>query len=209
MCPSMWGKRNCPGDNCQRIHLEWCARPPCFINEERDKDCLLWHGHRWVAAAKMKKSQKEARKKEAGVRHQAQGNSAKGKRGAPQRSQPQFRNQTQQQSQRVTGKPKPLHPTQTHTPALSVRDKPRIATSSAPVVSTLGSHLVPTSAPVVPMPGGTTSYGCKPHIAPSSAPVLSMLGPHTTPTSAPVVPMHQIQQLLQMALLQSMQSGVY
>ena len=169
----------CPGASCVRIHLKWCSKPPCFINEERNKDCPLWHGHRWVAAAKAKKFQREAKKKEVGERRQTQGNSAKGKRGAPQRRQPQFQDQSKQQGPRVMGKPRPHRFTLAPTPAVSVWDNPRIASSSAQTATVTSPCIMPSSAPVVPMPG-TTPYETNPGL--------------------------QMQQLLQMqlALLQSM-----
>ena len=156
LCKSMWGKMECPGATCVRIHLKWCSKPPCFINEERNKDCPLWHGHRWVAAAKAKKSQREARKKEVEQRQQTQGNSAKGKRGAPQWRQPHLQNQTQQQGPRVIGKPRPHRFTLAPAPAVSVWDNPRIAPTSAQAVSIPGPRIAPSSTPVVQMPGITS-----------------------------------------------------
>ena len=157
LCKSMWGKVVCPGETCVRIHLKWCSNPPCFINEERNKDCPLWHGHKWVAAAKAKKSQREARKKELGERHQTQGNSAKGRRGAPHRKQPQ------QQGPRVIGKPRPHRFTLAPAPAVSVWDNPRIAPTSAQAVSMPDPRFAPSSTPVVQMPG-IASHGTDPRL---------------------------------------------
>ena len=176
LCKSMWGKTACPGATCERIHLKWCSKPPCFINEERDKDCTLWHGHRWVAAAKAKKFQREARKKEAGDRQQTPGNSAEGKRGAPQWRQPRFQKQTRQQGPRVIGKPRTHRFAMAPAPTVSVWDNPHMAPSCPQAVSMPG----PGIAPRIPMPGTT---------------------PHET---NPRLQMQQLLQM-QLALLQSIQ----
>ena len=64
LCKSMWGKVPCPGEGCERIHLEWCSKPNCFIREEKSKECKLWHGHMRVAFQR----EKARRKKEAEIR---------------------------------------------------------------------------------------------------------------------------------------------
>ena len=148
----MWGKTGCPGATCERIHLKWCSKPPCFINEERNKDCTLWHGHKWVAAAKAKKFQRETRKNKLEECQQPQGNSMEGKRGAPQCRQPRFHKQTQQQGPRVTGKPRSHRFTMAPAPAVSVWDKPHTAPTSTQAISMPRPHI----APVVPMPGTTS-----------------------------------------------------
>ena len=153
LCPSMWGKRDCPGEDCVRVHLKWCAKPSCYINEERNKDCPLWHGHKWVAAAKAKKSLKEAKKKKEVREHQqTQGNSAKGKWGAPQWRQPQSQNWTQRQGPQTTGKQSQHRFASTPAPTVSVWD-------TAQAVSIPG----PRTTPVVPMPR-TTSHENDPRL---------------------------------------------
>ena len=67
LCKSMWGKVDCPkqsGQSCQRVHLEWCSKPSCAINEEQSKTCSLWHGHMRAALHRERvKKKKEAERK--------------------------------------------------------------------------------------------------------------------------------------------------
>ena len=67
LCKSMWGKVDCPrqsGQSCQRVHLDWCSKPSCAINEEQSKTCPLWHGHMRAALHRERvKKKKEAERK--------------------------------------------------------------------------------------------------------------------------------------------------
>ena len=59
LCPVMWGKSPCPGAECNRVHLRWCAKPQCAINEAAKKECKLWHGHFRVALQKERLKKKK------------------------------------------------------------------------------------------------------------------------------------------------------
>ena len=100
LCKSMWGKVECPGRDCLRVHLRWCSKPTCFINEDKRKECRLWHGHSHAA----RQQEKARKKREADVRQatleqrqfqmwkkerdqekkQSTGNMQKGTKGVPQ-----------------------------------------------------------------------------------------------------------------------------
>ena len=89
LCPSMWGKRECPGtdqDQCKRLHLTLCSKANCYVNEVTRKNCKQWHGHmRAVLRHEKAKERKEAEKRqfEAWKKKKTSGNGGKGHRGAP------------------------------------------------------------------------------------------------------------------------------
>ena len=89
LCPSMWGKRECPGtdqDHCKRLHLTLCSRANCYVNEVTRKSCKEWHGHmRAVLRLEKAKERGEAEKRQfaAWKKNKTSGNGGKGHRGAP------------------------------------------------------------------------------------------------------------------------------
>ena len=89
LCPSMWGKRECPGtdqDQCKRLHLTLCSNANCYVNEDTRKSCKEWHGHmRAVLRREKAKERAEAEKRQfdAWKKKKASGNGGKGHRGAP------------------------------------------------------------------------------------------------------------------------------
>ena len=125
LCKSMWGKVDCPrqsGQSCVRVHLDWCSKPSCAINEEQSKTCPLWHGHMRAALhrervnkrkeAKRKKEEEDQRlfkewKKQQGNK-KPPGNSERGPRKQSPQGQPQgykAKGQEGQKSHQQKGKP--------------------------------------------------------------------------------------------------------
>ena len=125
LCKSMWGKVDCPrqsGQSCVRVHLDWCSKPSCAINEEQSKTCPLWHGHMRAALhrervnkrkeAKRKKDEEDQRlfkewKKQQGNK-KPPGNSERGPRKQSPQGQPQgykAKGQEGQKSHQQKGKP--------------------------------------------------------------------------------------------------------
>ena len=125
LCKSMWGKVDCPrqsGQSCVRVHLDWCSKPSCAINEEQSKTCPLWHGHMRAALhrervnkrkeAKRKKDEEDQRlftewKKQQGNK-KPPGNLERGPRKQSPQGQPQgykAKGQEGQKSHQQKGKP--------------------------------------------------------------------------------------------------------
>ena len=125
LCKSMWGKVDCPrqsGQKCERVHLDWCSKPTCAINEEQSKTCTLWHGHMRAALHRERvRKKKEAKRKEEEANQRLfdewkkqqgnkkhQGNSERGPRKQSPQGQPQgykAKGQEGQKSHQQKGKP--------------------------------------------------------------------------------------------------------
>ena len=113
LCKSMWGRVECPGTGCTGLHLRWCSKPTCAIDQEQSKSCNLWHGHmralrhheraRKKKEAEQRKSEEEQRDFKAWQKERDQGNGKRGVRGPPNAKRPNPQPHDQKQGPRVRG----------------------------------------------------------------------------------------------------------
>ena len=183
LCPSMWGKRECPGTDqgqCKRHHLPLCSKANCYLNEDTRKSCKDWHGHMRAAVRREKaKERKEAEKRQFAAWKKSSGNGGKGHRGAPHhQSKPQ-----EQRKQRE---------------GLGLKNLQRrgFKPTSKPRQPKLGDFM-PAPPPAVPAWGPTWRRPMAPAVAPPVA--------APTEQAGAIELRQQIHQMLQMLL----QSGVF
>ena len=212
LCKSMWGKVECPGQGCVRVHLRWCSKPTCFINEDKRKECRLWHGHSHAA----RQQEKARKKREAEMRQatleqrqfqiwkkereqkkkQSTGNAQKGNKGVPQ-STGNWKKGTGGVPQQSQYKTHPSGQKEKSKPTRSWEQKSKTKSVwPRPEPLNLGDFM---NFP--PLPSQQTAW---------EKPMVSSMNvqPAAQSRAAGIEPRHQIQQILQ-NLGMLLQSGVF